>query len=74
MSQKITELEHRISDLHWIKKEEIFLDSMVALGAGPPVNSAELDSTIPVAGASSLVVADINPATRHHPATDSTAA
>ncbi len=49
MSQKIAELECQISDLHWIRKEEIPLDYVVALGAGPPVNSAELDSTIPVA-------------------------
>ncbi len=45
-SQSIVELEHRISDLYWIRNEEKLLDSVITIGAGPPVNSAELDSTV----------------------------
>ncbi|CAJ1061364.1 uncharacterized protein LOC121645396 isoform X2 [Xyrichtys novacula] len=51
-SQSIAQLERRISDLHWIWNEEKLLDSVVTLGAGPPVNS-ELNSTIPVWDANS---------------------
>ncbi|CAJ1074309.1 hypothetical protein D4764_12G0010930 [Xyrichtys novacula] len=50
-SKTIAELERRISSLHWIRNEESLLDSMLTLGAGLPVNPAELDSTIPAAAA-----------------------
>ncbi|CAJ1057636.1 hypothetical protein D4764_12G0010930 [Xyrichtys novacula] len=50
-SKEIAELERRISSLHWIRGEELLLDSMLTLGAGLPVDPAELDSTIPAAAA-----------------------
>ncbi|CAJ1057640.1 hypothetical protein D4764_0229340 [Xyrichtys novacula] len=45
-SQSIVELRRRISNLYWIRDEEKLLDSVTTLGAGPPVNASELDSTI----------------------------
>ncbi|CAJ1050778.1 hypothetical protein D4764_12G0010930 [Xyrichtys novacula] len=50
-SKEIAGLERRISSLHWIRGEELLLDSMLTLGAGLPVDPAELDSTIPAAAA-----------------------
>ncbi|CAJ1066316.1 hypothetical protein D5F01_LYC11111 [Xyrichtys novacula] len=50
-SKAIAELERRISSLHWIRNEELLLDSVLMLGADLPVNPAELDSTIPAAAA-----------------------
>lgn len=50
-SQSIAELERRISDLYWIRDEEKLLDSVITLGAGPPVDAAKLDSTIPATDA-----------------------
>lgn len=50
-SQSIADLERRISNLYWIRNEEQLLDSVVTLGqvgAGPSVNSAESDTTIPL--------------------------
>lgn len=51
--------ERCISNLHWIRNEELLLNSVVTLGAGP-ANSAELDLTIPlqVAGPLNAPVVD----------------
>lgn len=35
-TQKIAELECRVSDLYWFRNEEVLLDSLVTVGAGPP--------------------------------------
>lgn len=56
-TQKIAELEKRISNLVWIRNEETLLDSVVVLGAGPPDVTAELDSTAPVQSVGSSVAA-----------------
>lgn len=61
-SQSITELERRISDLYWIRDEEKLLDPVITLGAGPPVNLAELDSTIPAMDAALPDPASVAPA------------
>ncbi|CAJ1066800.1 hypothetical protein Bbelb_242320 [Xyrichtys novacula] len=36
---------------YWIRDEEKLLDSVTTLGAGPPFNASELDSTIPLTDA-----------------------
>ncbi|KAL7408522.1 hypothetical protein ABVT39_024831 [Epinephelus coioides] len=61
-SQAIAELERHISDLYWIRNEEKLLDSVITLGAGPPVNIAELDSTIPATDNALLALASVAPA------------
>ncbi|KAL7381025.1 hypothetical protein ABVT39_027345 [Epinephelus coioides] len=60
-TQKIAELEQRISNVYWIRDEEARLDSVVAPGPGPPGNPAYLDSTIPEFGPGSMDTADPNP-------------
>ncbi|KAL7395169.1 hypothetical protein ABVT39_011360 [Epinephelus coioides] len=60
-TQKIAELEQRISNLYWIRDEEARLDSVVAPGLGPPGNPADLDLTIPEFGPGSMDTADPNP-------------
>ena len=61
-SQSIADLERRISDLYWIRNEEKLLDSVITLGADPPVNSAELDSTIPAVDAAPPAPVRVAPA------------
>lgn len=46
-SLSIADVEGRISELYWIRDEEKRLDSVITLGAVPPVSSAELGLTIP---------------------------
>ncbi|KAL7374008.1 hypothetical protein ABVT39_019561 [Epinephelus coioides] len=58
-SQKIAELEQRISNLYWIRDEEARLDSVVSTGTHGSGNSTDLDSTVPVFDAGSPVA---NPA------------
>ncbi|KAL7405842.1 hypothetical protein ABVT39_008404 [Epinephelus coioides] len=57
-SQKIAELEQHIYNLYWIRDEEALLDSVIAIGAGPPGNPVDLDSTVAELGASSTATAD----------------
>ena len=57
----IAELECCISDLYWIWDEEKLLEPVIALSAGPPVNLAELDSTIPAMDAALPVLANVGP-------------
>lgn len=61
-SQSIAELERRISNLYWIRNEEMLLDSVVTLGAGPPASSGELESTFPVIGAAPTALVSAAPA------------
>ena len=70
-SQSIAELERRISDLYWIRNEEKQIDSIITLGAGLPVNSAELDTTIPAPDATPPVLASGAPASVSQLATGS---
>lgn len=60
-SQKIAELERRISNLYCIRDGEDLIDSVIAMGPGPPGNPADMDSTVPELSppVSSMTAADL---------------
>lgn len=56
-------MESRISNLYWIRDEEALFDPMVSIGAGPPGNPTDLDSTLPLSVEGFPVSVDANPDT-----------